>query len=225
MNVVVSLLLIIIDEGAGDASDALVLLKPALSEAVFKLLLWNEYVPDALFCCWDCFRTTLTHLRAFYKIDVEGENRWKIDFRRPLSHILPDYIWCFRWLWSVFEQHSHTLWFSKKVIIDEKSIFVDPSHTFCLSTYDASEGWCTRIIGFCIYLLLQMCLFVVGTVFRQHSHTSGPSIHCMLKVPNRWKIDFRRHLSQFLYKMLNFQLQLWNLRFSRFGSVSESDHF
>ena len=39
LNVVVSLLLIIIDEGAGDATDPLVLLKPGLSEAVFKLLL------------------------------------------------------------------------------------------------------------------------------------------------------------------------------------------
>ena len=33
------LLLIIIDEGSGDRSDRFVLLKPALSEAVFKLLL------------------------------------------------------------------------------------------------------------------------------------------------------------------------------------------
>ena len=33
------LLLIIIDEGAGDARSRFVLLKPALSEAVFKLLL------------------------------------------------------------------------------------------------------------------------------------------------------------------------------------------
>ena len=33
------LLLIIIDEGAGDADIRFVLLKPALSEAVFKLLL------------------------------------------------------------------------------------------------------------------------------------------------------------------------------------------
>ena len=157
-------------------------------------------MPDLSFCCWDCFRTTLTHFGTFYKLDVEGDNRWKIDFRRPLSHILPVYIWCFRGLWTVFGQHSHTLGLSKnwmlKVIIDDKSIFVDPSHTFCLSTYDASEGWCTRIIGFCIYLLLQMCFFVVGIVFRQHSHTSGPSIHCMLKVPNRWKIDFRRPLSK-----------------------------
>ena len=39
LNVVVSLLLIIIDEGAGDARVRFVLLKPALSEAVFKLLL------------------------------------------------------------------------------------------------------------------------------------------------------------------------------------------
>ena len=39
LNVVVSLLLIIIDEGAGDAKVRLVLLKPGLSEAVFKLLL------------------------------------------------------------------------------------------------------------------------------------------------------------------------------------------
>ena len=75
LNVVVSLLLIIIDEGAGDARFRFVLLKPALSEAVFKLLLQNEYVPAAFFCCWDCFRTTLTHLRAFYKFDVEGDNR------------------------------------------------------------------------------------------------------------------------------------------------------
>ena len=39
LNVVVSLLLIIIDEGAGDALYRFVLLKPGLSEAVFKLLL------------------------------------------------------------------------------------------------------------------------------------------------------------------------------------------
>ena len=39
LNVVVSLLLIIIVEGAGDAPIRFVLLKPALSEAVFKLLL------------------------------------------------------------------------------------------------------------------------------------------------------------------------------------------
>ena len=39
LNVVVSLLLIIIDEGAGDAKVRFVLLKPALSEGVFKLLL------------------------------------------------------------------------------------------------------------------------------------------------------------------------------------------
>ena len=25
--------------------------------------------------------------------------------------------------------------------IDEKSVFVDPSHTFCLSRYDASDGF------------------------------------------------------------------------------------
>ena len=63
-------------------------LKPSLSEAIFKLLLQNDYVPEALFCCWDCFRTTLTHLSAFYKFYVADENRWKIGFRRPLSHIL-----------------------------------------------------------------------------------------------------------------------------------------
>ena len=45
----------------------------------------------------------------------------------------------------VFGQHSHTLgpsinWMLK-VRINEKSIFVDPSHRFCLSTYDASEGF------------------------------------------------------------------------------------
>ena len=28
-----------------------------------------------------------------------------------------------------------------KVIINEKSVFVDPSHTFCLSRYDASDGF------------------------------------------------------------------------------------
>ena len=39
LNVVVSLLLIIIDEGAGDARLRLVLLNTGLSEAVFKLLL------------------------------------------------------------------------------------------------------------------------------------------------------------------------------------------
>ena len=39
LNVVVSLLLIIIDEGAGDAKVRLVLLNTGLSEAVFKLLL------------------------------------------------------------------------------------------------------------------------------------------------------------------------------------------
>ena len=69
------LLLIIIDEGSGDAPDRFVLLKPALSEAIFKLLLQNERVPDLSFYCWDCFRTTFTHLRAFYKLDVEGDNR------------------------------------------------------------------------------------------------------------------------------------------------------
>ena len=69
------LLLIIIVEGSGDAPDRFDSLKPSLSEAIFKLPQQNELVPDWLFCCWDCFRTTLTHLRAFYKIDVEGENR------------------------------------------------------------------------------------------------------------------------------------------------------
>ena len=39
LNVVVSLLLIIIDEGAGDVHSRFILLKAALSEAVFKLLL------------------------------------------------------------------------------------------------------------------------------------------------------------------------------------------
>ena len=39
LNVVVSLLLIIIDEGAGIPPDRFVLLKPGLSEAVFRLLL------------------------------------------------------------------------------------------------------------------------------------------------------------------------------------------
>ena len=39
LNVVVSLLLIIIDEGAGELPDRFVLLKAVLSEAVFKLLL------------------------------------------------------------------------------------------------------------------------------------------------------------------------------------------
>ena len=69
------LLLIIIDEGSGDAPDRFVSLKPSLSEAMFKLLLQNDYVPDLSFCCWDCFRTTLTHFGAFYKLDVEGDNR------------------------------------------------------------------------------------------------------------------------------------------------------
>ena len=69
------LLLIIIVEGSGDAPDRFDLLKPSLSEAIFKLLLQNDYVPGALFCCWDCFRTTLTHFGAFYKLDVEGDNR------------------------------------------------------------------------------------------------------------------------------------------------------
>ena len=69
------LLLIIIDEGSGDARDRFDSLKPSLSEAIFKLLLQNDYVPDALFCCRDCFRTTLTHLGTFYKLDVEGDNR------------------------------------------------------------------------------------------------------------------------------------------------------
>ena len=86
LNVIVSLLLFIIDEGTGDVGDRFVLLKPTLSEAVFRLLLWNEYVPDASFCCWDCFRTTLTHLRAFYKLDVEGDNRWTNEFSQtPLE--------------------------------------------------------------------------------------------------------------------------------------------
>ena len=39
LNVIISLLLIIIVGGAGDASTRFVLLKPGLSEAVFKLLL------------------------------------------------------------------------------------------------------------------------------------------------------------------------------------------
>ena len=69
------LLLIIIDEGSGDAPDRFVSLKPSLSEAMFKLLLQNDYVPDLFFCCWDCFRTTLTHFGAFYKLDVERHNR------------------------------------------------------------------------------------------------------------------------------------------------------
>ena len=124
----------------------------------------------------DCFRTTLTHFGAFYKLDVEGDNQWKIGFRKPLSHILPVYIWCFRGLWIVFGQHSHTLWLSKnymlKVISDDKSIFVDPSHTFCAFTYDASDGQCSRIIVFCRNLLLQIGICVVGIVFRQHLYTS-----------------------------------------------------
>ena len=46
---------------------------------------------------------------------------------------------------SVFGQHSHT-WVPSinlmlEVIINEKSVFVDPSHTFCLTTYDASDGF------------------------------------------------------------------------------------
>ena len=69
------LLLIIIDEGSGDAEVRFDSLKPSLSEAIFKLLLQNDYVPDWLFCCWDCFRTTLTHFGAFYTLDVEGDNR------------------------------------------------------------------------------------------------------------------------------------------------------
>ena len=39
LNVIVSLLLIIIDEGPGELPDRFVLLKPALSEVVFRLLL------------------------------------------------------------------------------------------------------------------------------------------------------------------------------------------
>ena len=69
------LLLIIIVEGSGDAPDRFDSLKPSLSEAIFKLPQQNEYVPDWLFCCWDCFRTTLTHFGTFYKLDVEGDNR------------------------------------------------------------------------------------------------------------------------------------------------------
>ena len=69
------LLLIIIDEGSGDAEVRFDSLKPSLSEAIFKLPLQNERVPDLSFCCWVCFRTTLTHLRAFYKFDVEGDNQ------------------------------------------------------------------------------------------------------------------------------------------------------
>ena len=59
------LLLIIIDEGSGDAEVRFVSLKPLLSEAIFKLLLQHDYVPDRLVCCWDCFLTTLTHFGAF----------------------------------------------------------------------------------------------------------------------------------------------------------------
>ena len=88
-----------------------------------------------------CFRTTLTHLSAFYKFYVANENQWKIGFRRPLSHILCVYISCFRGLWIVFGQHSQTLCFLKSMWIIEKSVFVDLSHTFCLSRYDASGGF------------------------------------------------------------------------------------
>ena len=107
------------------------------SNYYYKTNTYQEYP----FCCWVCFRTTLTHLSAFYKFYVADENRWKIGFRRPLSHILCVYISCFRGLWFVFGQHSHTLWLSKNIWINEKSVFVDPSHTFCLSRYDASDGF------------------------------------------------------------------------------------
>ena len=50
---------------------------------------------------------------------------------------------------TVFGQHSHTLgpsinWMLK-VIIDEKSIFVDPSHTSFMSEFH--EVWCPDVIG------------------------------------------------------------------------------
>ena len=181
LNVIVSLLLFIIDEGTGDVGDRFVLLKPTLSEAVFRLLLWNEYVPDLLFCCWDCFRTTLTDLSAFYKFDVEGANHWKIDFRRPLSHIRPVYIWCFRWLCIVFRQHSHTLVLSinwiLNVRIHEKSSFVHPSHTLCLSTYDVLHGF---------------------GLFSNNTHTLWCFYELNVEGDNPWKIDFRRLLSHIL---------------------------
>ena len=83
-----------------------------------------------------CFRTTLTH----FVVSKNHKKEWKISFRKPLSHILLVWIWCLRWLWSAFGQHSHTLWFSKNIWINEKSVFVELSQTFCVSRYDASDS-------------------------------------------------------------------------------------
>ena len=137
--------------------------------------------PRLVFCCWDCFRTTLTDLSAFYKFDVESENHWKIDFRRPLSHILPVYIWCFRWLCIVFRQHSHTLVLSinwiLNVRIHEKSSFVHPSHTFCLSTYYVLHGF---------------------GLFSNNTHTLWGFYELNVECDNPWQIYFRTLLSHIL---------------------------
>ena len=120
-----------------------------------------------------CFRTTLTHFVLF----KNHMNQWKICFRRPLSQNLSVYIWCFRWLWIVFGQHSHTLWLSKNIWINEKSVFVDPSHTFCLSRYDASEGF---------------------GLFSDNTHTLCGFLRIYVEGDKPWQSDFRRHLSHIL---------------------------
>ena len=76
-----------------------------------------------------CFRATLTH----FVVSKNHKKPWKIGFRRTLSHILHVWIWCLRWLWSALGQHSHSLWLSKKIWINEKSVFVELSQTFCVS--------------------------------------------------------------------------------------------
>ena len=84
----------------------------------------------------ECFRTTLTH----FVFVPNHKKQWKICFRRTLSHILHVWIWCLRWLVSALGQHSHSLWLSKKIWINEKSVFVELSQTFCVSRYDASDS-------------------------------------------------------------------------------------
>ena len=114
----------------------------------------------------DCFQTTLTD----FVLSKKHVNHWKIGFRRPLSHILCVYISCFRGLWFVFGQHSYTLCFLKIMWIIEKSVFVNPSHTFCLSRYDASDGF---------------------GLFSDNTHT----LCGLYKYMNQWKICFRKPLS------------------------------
>ena len=82
---------------------------------------------------------------------------------------------------SVFGQHSHT-WVPSinlmlKVIINEKSVFVDPSHTFCLSRYHASEGF---------------------GLFSDNTHTLCAFLKIYVEDDKLWQMNFRRHLSHIL---------------------------